>query len=35
MSKKIVANKCTPPCQSNNILWYERDGLMTYIDMLK
>ena len=35
MRNKIVANKYVPPYQSNTISWYERDGLMTYIDALK
>ena len=35
MSKNIVANKYILPYQSNNIPWYERDGLMTYMYALK
>ena len=35
MSKNSFTNKYVPIYQSDNILWYERDDLLTYIDVLK
>ena len=35
MGQKILVNKYTPTCEEPNLPWYERDGLLTYIDQLK
>ena len=32
---KIFANSCLPEYVPEDLPWYERDGLMTYIDQLK
>ena len=32
---KIFANSCVPEYVPKYLPWYERDGLMTYIDQLK
>ena len=35
MSDKIFVNKYIPEAVPSNLKWYERDGLLTYIDQLK
>lgn len=35
MVQKIFTNKYIPTYQVLNLPWYERDGLITYIDQLK
>ena len=35
MGKKILVNKYVPNYVPKNSMWYERDGLMTYVDRLK
>ena len=35
MSEKTFVNKYIPEYTPNNLKWYERDGLLTYIDQLK
>ena len=35
MSKKILVNKYVPNYVPKALLWYERDGLRTYVDHLK
>ena len=35
MSEKTFVNKYIPEYTPNNLEWYERDGLLTYIDQLK
>ena len=35
MAKKICSNKVIPEYMPENLPWYERDGLMTYIDQIK
>ena len=35
ISKKILVNKYIPKYVPKDFTWYEREGLMTYIDQLK
>ena len=35
ISKKILVNKYIPNYVLKDFTWYEREGLMTYIDQLK
>ena len=35
MAKKICSNKVIPKYVPDDLLWYERDSLMTYTDQLK
>ena len=35
MSEKILVNNYVPEVVPSNLKWFERDGLLTYIDQLK